>query len=138
MKSPFVSVIVIGYNIEKYIDNCIQTVIDQSYRNIEIIFVNDGSKDNTLDQVKEYTYDSRLKIVDKPNGGIVSARKAGVRESAGDYVAFIDGDDWLNTDMISRLCFYADKSRFAARYISGKNRGGVLYWGICIPFPDLV
>lgn len=110
MKSPFVSVIVIGYNIEKYIDNCIQTVIDQSYRNIEIIFVNDGSKDNTLDQVKEYTYDSRLKIVDKPNGGIVSARKAGVRESAGDYVAFIDGDDWLNTDMIQKLVDIVEES----------------------------
>lgn len=103
MKSLLVSVIVIGFNIEKYVEKCIQTVINQSYRNIEIIFVNDGSTDNTLEKVSEYKYDTRLRIVNKPNGGIVSARKAGVKEATGDYIAFIDGDDWLNIDMIQNL-----------------------------------
>lgn len=103
MKTPLVSVVIIGYNIEKYVGNCIQTVLNQSYKSIEIIFVNDGSRDNTLEEVKKYRYDSRLKVVDKPNGGIVSARKAGVREASGIFVSFIDGDDWLNSEMIQNL-----------------------------------
>lgn len=110
MKTPLVSVIIIGYNIEKYIENCIYTVINQSYRNIEIIFVNDGSKDNTLEKVKKYKYDVRLKIVNQSNGGIVSARKAGVKEATGVYIAFIDGDDWLNTDMIQNLMDKVEES----------------------------
>lgn len=101
--SPLISVVVIGYNIEKYVGNCIESILKQKYCNFELIFVDDGSKDNTLSIVKQYEADPRVKIVEKKNGGIVSARKAGVRAATGDYLIFVDGDDWLNDDMLQNF-----------------------------------
>ena len=100
---PKISVIVIGYNIEQFIDECLESVFRQSYTNYEVVFVNDGSTDRTLKIAKKYEQEKGLIIVDKPNGGIVSARKAGVIKSSGDYLCFIDGDDWLNDDMLLSL-----------------------------------
>lgn len=101
--NPKISVIVIGYNIQDYIENCIESILFQSFNDYETIFVNDGSKDNTLNVVKKYK--NRIKIVDKSNGGIVSARKAGLRIAQGDYITFVDGDDWLNVDFLKNLCY---------------------------------
>ncbi|MBQ6774214.1 MAG: glycosyltransferase family 2 protein [Synergistaceae bacterium] len=101
--SPRISVIVIGYNIEQYISQCLESVLAQDYNNFELIFVDDGSRDNTLQEAQKFSGDSRVKILHKENGGCVSARKAGVREAQGEYICFVDGDDWLNADMLSNL-----------------------------------
>lgn len=96
-----ISVIVIGYNIQDYIKKCIESILYQSFDDYEVIFVNDGSKDNTLEIVSQFK--DKIKIINKKNGGIVSARKAGFELAEGEYVTFIDGDDWLNIDFLSNL-----------------------------------
>ncbi len=99
-----ISVIVIGYNIENYISNCLDTLVNQTYPNYEIIFVNDGSKDATLDIAREYAKKyPKLHVFDKTNGGIVSARKEGLRHATGEYVCFVDGDDWAPKTMVEVL-----------------------------------
>lgn len=104
IKNPKVSIVVIGYNIEKYISNCLDSLLEQNYENYEIIFVNDGSKDSTLSIAKEYAQRHDLIwVVDKVNGGIVSARKEGLKNSSGEYVCFVDGDDWATENMLSAL-----------------------------------
>ena len=84
---PRISVIVIGYNIEQYISQCLESILAQDYDNFELIFVDDGSRDNTLKTAQKFSGDSRVKIIHKDNGGCVSARKAGVREAKGEYSA---------------------------------------------------
>lgn len=99
-----ISVIVPVYNIASYISQCIDSIINQSYKNLEIILVNDGSNDNSLDIISQYAKnDNRIKIIDKPNGGLSSARNAGMEISTGDYISFIDGDDWISHDMYQKL-----------------------------------
>lgn len=101
--TPRISAVVIGYNIEQYISQCIKSILAQDFRDFELIFVDDGSQDNTLSIAESFTEDERVKIISKENGGCVSARKAGVRASTGEYICFIDGDDYVNHDMLSNL-----------------------------------
>lgn len=104
MNSLKVSIIIIGYNIEKYLKNSIGTALNQDYDNYEVLFVNDGSKDNTEKLALElFGNNPRFKLINKENGGIVSARKKGLEEATGDYIFFMDGDDWMNKDCISNL-----------------------------------
>lgn len=99
-----VSVVIPIYNTQKYLDKCIQSVISQSYKNLEIILVNDGSPDNALNICKEYEKkDNRIIVVDKENGGLSSARNAGLNICTGQYVMFLDSDDFLETDAIQTL-----------------------------------
>ncbi len=98
-----ISVVVIGYNIEKFVNECLDSVLAQDYENFEVIFVNDGSTDNTKALAEKYLSDPRFKLINKENGGCVSARKAGVKIAKGEYIMFVDGDDWINTDMLSNL-----------------------------------
>lgn len=104
MTDKMISIIVIGYNIEEYVDLCLESLLKQDYSNYEIIFVDDGSTDLTLQHVQKYVTDSKVKIIKKENGGIVSARKAGVKAAQGEYITFVDGDDWVNPQMLSNLC----------------------------------
>ena len=89
------SVIVPIYNIEEYVCQCVDSLIHQTYHDLQIILVNDGSTDNSRKRIEEYAGDNRVKIVDKINGGLSSARNEGLRYVSGDYVMFVDGDDWL-------------------------------------------
>ena len=99
-----VSIIVIGYNIERYINRCIDSVFEQTYDNYEVIFVDDGSTDSTLEKVKQYkSTQPFLTVFQKNNGGIVSARKEGVKLAKGKYILFVDGDDTICPDMLSNL-----------------------------------
>lgn len=99
-----VSIIITAYNIEKYISRCIDSVINQTLRNIEIIIVNDGSTDSTLRIIEEYKdIDNRIIVVNKFNQGIIEARKSGLKISNGEYLLFIDGDDWIEIDTINKL-----------------------------------
>lgn len=98
------SIIVPIYNTEKYIKTCIESLINQIYRDIEIILVDDGSSDDCPIICDEYAKkDFRVKVVHKTNGGVVSARKAGFSASNGDYVTFVDGDDWIDCEYYNRI-----------------------------------
>ena len=99
-----VSVIIPIYNMEKYIEKCLNTLINQTYKNLEIILVNDGSLDSSLRLCNLYKEkDSRIIVVDKKNGGVSSARNEGLKIATGDYIMFVDPDDWIDINTIE-LC----------------------------------
>ncbi len=99
-----ISVIVPAYNIEKYLERCVESICAQTYRNIEIIIVDDGSTDNTaeiIDRLAEN--DARIVPIHKKNGGVTSARMAGVEKACGEWIGFVDGDDQIETEMFEHL-----------------------------------
>lgn len=105
-----VSIIIPIYNTETQLVRCLESVLSQTLREIEIICVNDGSTDGSLDIVKKYAkLDSRIKIINKENGGLVSARKAGIEVAQGKYVGYVDSDDWIEQEMYEVLYEYAEK-----------------------------
>lgn len=98
------SIIVPVYNMEKYLPKCLDSIIAQTMKDFELICVNDGSTDGSLHVLEEYTgKDSRIRVVCKENGGLVSARKAGVAEAKGAYIGFVDPDDWIEPQMYEQL-----------------------------------
>ncbi len=104
MKNELISVIVPVYNVEKYLDKCIQSIVSQTYENLEIILVDDGSPDNCPKMCDDWTAaDSRIKVIHKQNGGPSSSRNAGIENSKGSYIAFMDSDDYAEPDMIEFL-----------------------------------
>lgn len=111
MKQPLISVIIPVYGVEKYIAQCLESVINQIYNNLEIIVVNDGTKDRSADIAKEYAAkDSRIKVYDFQNGGLSVARNRGLEIATGDYISYIDSDDWLDTKMYETLLEAAMKN----------------------------
>ena len=99
-----ISVIIPVYNMQLYLKDCIDSVINQTYRDLEIICVNDGSTDNSLEILNRYTqYDKRIKIISKDNGGLSSARNCGMNAASGEYIAFIDSDDFIAPDYYEKL-----------------------------------
>lgn len=99
------SVIIPIYNVESYIEKCVNSVIDQDYKNIEILLINDGSKDNSkLICEKKDKEDSRIRFINKQNGGLSSARNVGLDNATGDYILFLDGDDyWDDKQALSKI-----------------------------------
>ncbi len=96
MNNPLISVIVPIYGIERYVGHCIESLMRQTYQNLEIILVDDGSPDRCPQICDLYaSKDKRIKVIHKENGGIVTARKAGVKIAQGEYIGFVDGDDWV-------------------------------------------
>ena len=104
-----ISVIIPVYGVEKYIRKCLESVVNQTYKNLEIIVVNDGTKDNSMEIVKEYLFDKRIKIINKENGGISSARNAGLEIATGDYISFVDSDDYISKNLYSELAKYMEE-----------------------------
>lgn len=103
-KTPLISIIVPVFNVEAYVEKCIDSLIIQSYRNIEIIIVDDGSTDRSgeiCDRYKEK--DSRIMVVHKSNGGLSDARNIGINMARGEYVSFVDSDDWVARDYVSEM-----------------------------------
>lgn len=101
---PEISIIVPVYNVEEYLANCIESILNQTFRDFELILVNDGTKDNSLEICKRYeAIDSRIKIVDKENGGLSSARNAGLDVAKGKYIGFVDSDDYIHPQMYEIL-----------------------------------
>ena len=99
-----ITVIVPIYNAGQYLEKCIDSIINQTYTNLEIILVNDGSTDNSGAICDEYAKkDSRIKVIHKENGGLSSARNAGLDIASGEYVSFVDSDDWIEKDMLEVL-----------------------------------
>lgn len=99
-----ISVIVPVYNAEKYLQCCLDSVIGQTFTDIEIICINDGSTDQSPQILEAYAEkDSRIKVIHKENGGLVSARKAGIAVARGEYVGYVDSDDWIELNMYEKL-----------------------------------
>lgn len=99
-----ISVVVPIYNVEKYLNKCVDSLLNQDYSNLEIILVDDGSTDSSGKIVDEYKEKNKnIKVIHKENGGLSSARNAGLKEAIGQYIIFIDSDDWIDTKMISTL-----------------------------------
>ncbi len=110
-KDFLVSIIIPVYNLENYFEACIKTCLNQTFNNIEIIIINDGSTDNSLDLIKKYTLkDHRIKASSILNSGVAKAREAGLKLAKGDYLFFLDGDDYLPEDAIENLVRRAEET----------------------------
>lgn len=103
-QAQLISVIVAAYNIEAYVERGVRSICAQTYQNLEIILVDDGSADETghiCDKLA--AEDKRIRVIHKPNGGLSDARNAGMAQSTGAYIGFMDGDDWIDPDMYERM-----------------------------------
>lgn len=121
-----VSVVIPIYNVEKYLRQCLDSVVNQTLKDIEIICINDGSTDNSLDILEEYAQDDdRIKIVNlKENMGVSNARNKGIEHASGEYIGFVDPDDYIDTDFYGKL--YKKASETNADIVKG-NDLNVLY-----------
>lgn len=103
-QKELISVIVAIYNIEGYVEKSVKSILEQSYRNLEIILVDDGSTDESgriCDKLAKL--DGRIRVIHKPNGGPADARNAGIAIAKGNFIGFVDGDDWIDTDMYEKM-----------------------------------
>ncbi len=119
MNNSMISVIVPVYNVEKYLSKCLDSIINQTYQNLEIICVDDGSTDSSPMILEEYAKkDSRIKIITRQNGGLSAARNTGVKNATGEFVSFVDSDDWIDLETyekairhfsegVDSVCWYA-------------------------------
>ena len=102
--NELISIIVPVYNVEKYLEKCVKSIIDQTYKNLEIILIDDGSTDNSgnlCDNLK--LQDDRIQVIHKQNGGLSDARNAGLKIAKGEYIGFVDSDDYIEKDMFETL-----------------------------------
>ena len=104
MGNELISIVVPIYNVEKYLRQCLDSILDQTYEHFECLLINDGSPDNSADICKEYVdKDARFHYFEKENGGLASARNFGIKYSKGKYITFIDSDDWVESDYLEVL-----------------------------------
>ena len=129
--NEIVSIIVPIYNIAEYLPTCIDSICQQTYKNLELILVNDGSTDESGVICDKYSKeDSRIIVLHKENGGLVSARKAGMEIATGCYILNVDGDDWIEPDMVNSMVNRMIKDNtdlVQCRYIDekkGKSKAG--------------
>ena len=122
VSNPLISIVIPVYNVEKYLSRCIDSVINQTYKNIEIILVDDDSPDNCPKICDDYAKkDKRIKVFHKENGGVSFARNIGINESKGEWITFIDSDDWVEKDYCETMLKIAQKNN--ADYVCcGYNR----------------
>lgn len=104
MNSDLISIIVPAYNIEKFVERCLESISAQTYQNLEIIVVDDGATDSTAEVIDQYRKkDARVITIHKQNGGVSTARSAGLAIASGEYIGFVDGDDYIEPQMFERL-----------------------------------
>nr|WP_319398909.1 glycosyltransferase family 2 protein [uncultured Carboxylicivirga sp.] len=107
-KSSLVSIVVPIYKVEAYLPKCLESILNQNYSNIEVICVNDESPDQSLELLNEYSQkDTRVKVINQKNQGVSAARTRGLKEAKGDWILFVDGDDWIETDTCEKALFIA-------------------------------
>lgn len=108
-KLPLVSIIIPVYKAEQYLRRCLDSICNQSYANLEIITVNDGSPDNSLNILNEYAQkDNRIIVINKENGGANTAREVALKKATGEWITFVDSDDWIDVDYINELMSYSN------------------------------
>ena len=113
MKGSFVDVIVPVYNTEKYLPKCIESILAQTYKNIELILVDDGSLDDSGRICDEYAaQDSRIQVIHKENGGVSKARNSGIDKAKGEWLLFVDSDDWVEEKYVETFLKQAKKDVF--------------------------
>ena len=116
MKIPSISIIIPIYKVEKYLKRCVDSVLAQTFTDLEIILVDDGSPDNCPQMCDMFAEkDSRIKVIHKENGGLASARNAGMRIATGKYIFFLDSDDWLEPDGMER--FYTTAEEYKVDFV---------------------
>ena len=104
MMKPVISVIIPVYNVEKYIRQCVDSVLEQSYKDFELILVDDGSPDNCPRICDEYARkDSRVHVIHQMNSGVSAARNKGIEHAKGEWISFIDSDDWVDIDYLEKF-----------------------------------
>lgn len=109
---PLISVIVPVYNTGRYLNRCMDSIINNDYKNLEIICINDGSTDESLNILREYeAKDNRIVVVDVSNGGVSKARNIGLERASGEFICFIDSDDWIHKKFFSTLLYFAEKTK---------------------------
>ncbi|MBQ8868896.1 MAG: glycosyltransferase family 2 protein [Oscillospiraceae bacterium] len=126
MNNELISVVVPCYNVEKYLEKCVQSIVDQTYKNLEIILVDDGATDGTpklCDNLAQT--DSRINVIHKVNGGLSDARNAGIEVAKGKYITFFDSDDWVEKDIL----------KTAVEKMTNNNTDLVV-WGYTAEFVD--
>lgn len=111
MQAPKISVIIPVYNGEKYLKACIDSIINQRYKDLEVIIVNDGSQDKTREICNAYLEkDKRIRLINKNNGGVSSARNKGIEVANGEYIIFLDSDDWVEKDFFEKINYIHNKN----------------------------
>jgi glycosyltransferase involved in cell wall biosynthesis len=110
--NTLVTVVIPIYNTEEYLSKCLKSVLNQSYKNIEVILVDDGSTDNSSIMCDDYSkYDRRIKVIHKPNAGLSAARNSGIESATGKYICFIDSDDYIEKNMIEEMLLQIENYR---------------------------
>ena len=128
---PLVSIIVPVYNLEGYVTNCLNSLVNQTYRNLEILCIDDGSTDKSADMIKAFAEkDDRVIYLYKENGGVSSARNMGLDMFKGEYVMFVDGDDYLHPQAVEMLFFPFSQSHILIS--CGNLVTAYDYSGICV------
>ena len=108
---PLVSIIVPVYNTEKYLEQCLESIINQTYRNLNVVLVDDGATDNSATICDKYVKkDRRVVCIHKENGGLSSARRAGIEHARGDYVMIVDSDDWIDLNVVKECVYTAEQN----------------------------
>ena len=141
-KDILVSVIVPVYNVEEYLCRCVDSILSQTYHNLEVILVDDGAKDNSGTICDDYAArDARVRVVHKENGGLSSARNAGIDIARGDYLEFVDSDDWIEPDavesMVSMVLEHQVELVVGGRY-DVKAKTGQRKVGLCPPKTEVI
>lgn len=122
-----ISIIVPVYNTENYLEKCLYSLVNQTYKNIEIIIIDDGSPDNSMNIIQKFVLaDNRVKVISQKNQGLSGARNTGMNNANGDYIMFIDSDDWIETDTCEK-----------AINASEKYNADVVFWPYIKEFSDL-
>lgn len=118
MSEPLISIIVPVYNVEKYLPKCLDSLVNQTYKNLEIICINDGSQDDSFIILKKYEeQDKRIKIISQKNSGVSVARNTALNMAIGKYIMFVDGDDWIEVDTCQ-----------IALEVANKYNSGIVMW----------
>lgn len=125
-KLPLISVIIPIYNAEQYLEDCVDSVISQSYKNLEIILVNDGSVDSSLEICYKFSQvDDRIQIINKENAGVSAARNSGLEICRGDYIVFLDSDDWMDWEALETAVLTAKE-----------ENADIVFWGCVKEFKN--
>ncbi len=136
---PQISVIVPVYNVERYLDRCVKSILAQTFTDFELLLVNDASADGSLRAARNYLFDRRVRVFDKPHGGLGDTRNYGARRAAGKYLLFVDADDWVEEDMLRDLFALAEASRadlVVFNYVREDASGGSRICRLPVRYPE--